>query len=271
MTYNVPVVRPGWPTQPPPQPGAPPGPQQAPGWVGYTYPAAPPPLTRATHRLTHSKLLSALLGGLAGVVVIMVAASLIAKTPAPAACVSLVCFVHPPVGGAVENGTLYSNPEFKFTARILSLGGIAPSTTTTSSGFQLTYNIRGQTYGVLSVEGLEANGETAEQIVDAEVDKVANGAKLAYVVPGAMIGYQPGYGATYDFSPNSGNGTGNVDRVIVLASIRNGVAIVAVASGPKVQFSASFPNGQLSIADSAIAAFADPILNTVLWPGQAPY
>lgn len=266
MTYNVPVVRPAWPTQPPP-----PGPQQPQDWVGYTYPAAPPPLTRATHRLTHSRLLSALLGGLAGVVVIMVAASLIAKTPAPAPCVSLVCFVHPPVGGAVENGTPYSNPEFKFTARILSLSGITPGTSTTNSGFQLTYNVNGQSLGVLSVEGMEANGQTAEQIVEAQINKAANGAQLAYVIPDSMIGYQPGYGAAYNFSPNSGNGTGNVDRVIILASIRNGIAIVAVASGPKVQFSQSFPNGQLSIADSAVAAFADPVLNSVLWPGQAPF
>ena len=265
MTSNVPVVRPAWPTQP-----VPPGPQQQQG-AGYTYPAAPPPLARATHRFSHSKLISALLGGIAGVVVIMVATSLIAKTPATAPCVSLVCFVHPPVGGAVENGTPYSNPEFKFTARILSISGIAPGTSTTNSGFQLTYNVHGEAFGVLSLEGLDANGQTAEQIVESETNKVANGAKLAYVIPGAMIGYQPGYGAAYDFSPNSGNGTGNVDRVIVLASIRNGIAIVAVASGPKVQYSGSFPNGQLSIADSAIAPFADPILNTVLWPGQPPF
>jgi hypothetical protein len=38
-----------------------------------------------------------------------------------------------------------------------------------------------------------------------------------------------------------------------------------------VQFTQSIPDGQFSIADSLSAALADPILNTVLWPGQPPF
>jgi hypothetical protein len=133
----------------------------------------------------------------------------------------------------------------------------------------LTYNADGRFLGELSIGGMTDNGLSAEQIVDSEITKIANGAQLAYVIPGSMIGYDPGFGAAYNFTPNTGDGKGDVDRVIILASVRNGVAIVSVASGPKVQFSYSFPDNQLSIADSIVAALGDPVLNSVLWPGQS--
>lgn len=261
MTYNVPVVRAGWPTQPTPAAT----PTQ--GWPSYSYPAAAAPAA-ATHRLSHSRLLSALLGGLAGVVVVITVLSLVVKSSPPAACDSLVCLVRAPIGPPVENGTLYSNPTEKFTARILSIGGVTPSVSTTGGNLTLTYVVDGQSVGVLSIAGMADNAQTAEQIVDDEINKIANGAQLAYVIPGSMIGYQPGYGAAYNFTPQSGDGKAVTDRVIVLASVRDGVAIVSVASGPKVQFTSSFPDGQLSIADSVVAAVGDPILNSVLWPGQ---
>ena len=262
MTYNVPVVRPGWPTQP--SSGAPP-PQ---GWQGYSYPAAPAPHASTTHRLSHSRLLSALLGGLAGAVLVITVLSLVVKSSPPAPCVSLVCLVRPPIGPPVENGTLYSNPTVKFTARILSIGGVTPSISTTKGTLTLSYDADGTSLGVLSLAGMVDNGLTAEQIVNDEINKIANGAQLAYVIPGSMIGYQPGFGAAYNFTPDTGAGKTATDRVIVLASVRDGVAIVSVASGPKVQFSSTFPDGQLSIADSIVAALGDPVLNSVVWPGQ---
>ncbi|HVA07290.1 MAG TPA: hypothetical protein VNG12_11175, partial [Acidimicrobiales bacterium] len=147
-------------------------------------------------------------------VVVIAGVSLVAKSSPPAPCVSLVCFVRPPIGPPVENGTLYTNPDFKFTARILSISGISPSVSTTSGDLTLTYDIRGQSFGVLSLGGMSDNGLAAEQIVDSEINKIANGAQLAYVIPDSMIGYQPGYGAAYDFTPNTGNGKAQTDRVI---------------------------------------------------------
>src|ERR1700726_1732215 len=113
MNAHVPVVRPGWPTGRP-TPG--PGPQS---WPAYSYPAAAPPNVAATHRFSHRHVLSGLFGGLAGLVVILIIVSLVAKSAPAGNCQGLTCSVHPPIGPPVEIGQLYTNQQFKFTARVI--------------------------------------------------------------------------------------------------------------------------------------------------------
>jgi hypothetical protein len=267
MNAHVPVVRPGWPTG---QPGATPGGQS---WPAYSYPAAAPPRVAATSRLSHRHLLSGLLGGLAGLAVILIIVSLVAKSAPPANCQGLTCSAHPPIGVPVETGQLYTNPKFGFTARVIESPqlGIAPTVSTANGSLTLSYSAGSTALGQLQLAGMSANGKTPEQIVESLINQIANGAQLSYVIPGSMIGYQLGFGAAYNFSPNSGNGQAGTDRIIVMASIKNGVAIVAVAAGPLVKFGQG--QGQLnvghpSIADSVVALGGDPVVNSVNWPGQ---
>ena len=87
-----------------------------------------------------------------------------------------------------------------------------------------------------------------------------------------MIGYQPGFGAAYNFSSNSSDGQTSTLRVIVLASIRDNIAVVAVCAGPLQPFgeaSGQYNDGHPSIADLEIAQAGDPIVDSVLWPGQS--
>ncbi len=262
---SVPVVRPGWPTQPP---SVPPRPDS--GWPGYGYPHATGARVRAASRLSHRHVLSGLMGGLAGIVVVLIVVSLLAKTASPTGCTGLTCEIRPASGPPVENGALYKNPQFGFTARILTQG-LPTSVSTANGDLAITFNGNNGLQGVLQLGAEAAGGQTAEQIVDSEINKIANGAQLAYVIPGSMIGYQPGYGAAYNFDSTSSNGQSATLRVIVLAAIRNNIAVVSVCAGPLQPFGQGQgqPNdGHPSIANLIIAQAGDPVINSVLWPGQ---
>jgi hypothetical protein len=268
MNAHVPVVRPGWPTG---QPAQGPGPQV---WPAYSYPAATPQRVAAASRFSHRHVLPALFGGLAGLVVILIIVSLVAKSAPAGNCVGLTCSTRPPIGPPVEIGQLYTNPQFKFTAREIEspLLGIAPTATISNGNLLLSYSSGGNSLGQLEIGGVNVKGRTPEQIVDAVISQIANGAQLAYVIPGAMIGYQLGFGAAYNFSPDTGDGQSGTDRIIVFAAIKNGIGVVAIAAGPMVQFGDG--KGQLndnhpSIADSVVALGADPVVDSVLWPGES--
>jgi hypothetical protein len=216
-----------------------------------------------------------LIGGLAGIAAVFILISVVAPPAPPGNCQTLVCQIQPPTGAPVENGALYTDSHFGYTARIIddASSGVSSSTSTASGVLTINYSISGTPVGYLELQGItDKNSQTAEQIVDSEISQNASGAQLAYVIPGAMIGYQPGYGAAYDYTPNSGNGQSQTQRVIVLASVHNGLAILSIAVGRKVVFGTG--NGQLnpddhvSIADSIVALVGDPVLNSVLWPGQ---
>ncbi len=210
------------------------------------------------------------MGGLAGVVVVLIVVSLIAQPSAPVGCTGLTCEIRPSSGPPVVNGPLYTNPKFGFTARELSVG-ISTSVSTANDDLTITFNTSTGSLGQLQLEGQAADGQTAEQIVDAEINKIANGAELAYAIPGAMIGYQPGFGAAYNFTATSSDGQSVTLRVIVMAAIRDNIAVISVCYGPLVQFGdgPGQPNdNHPSIADLLIAQPGDPIIDSVLWPGQ---
>ncbi|MGO9343023.1 MAG: hypothetical protein ACLP6E_10960 [Acidimicrobiales bacterium] len=262
---SVPVARPGWPTQPPSQP------RLEQGWPGYSYPHASGARVRAASRLSHRHVLAGLMGGLAGVVVVLIVISLLAQPSAPVGCTGLTCEIRPSSGPPVENGSLYTNPKFGFTARVLS-GGLSTSVSTADDELTITFNANGGSLGQLQLAGQAADGQTAEQIVNAEINKIANGAELAYTIPGSMIGYQPGFGAAYNFDSTSSDGQSQTLRVIVMAAVRDNVAVVSVCFGALIQFGdgPGQPNdNHPSIADLLIAQTGDPILDSVLWPGQA--
>jgi hypothetical protein len=209
------------------------------------------------------------MGGLAGIVVILIVVSLLSQPSAPVGCTGLTCEIRPASGPPVQNGTLYTNTRFGFTARILT-EGLPTSTSTANNELTITFNGTGL-QGELQLGAQAAGGQTAEQIVNTVINKIANGAELAYTIPGSMIGYQPGFGAAYNFSSNSSDGQTITLRVIVLASIRDNIAVVSVCAGPLVPFGdgpGQYNDDHPSIADLEIAQAGDPIINSVLWPGQ---
>jgi hypothetical protein len=55
-----------------------------------------------------------------------------------------------------------------------------------------------------------------------------------YVVPGASLGYTPGYGEAFQVTPSSADGNPVRFEVTIICAIRDGYAICAYAVGPQV-------------------------------------
>ena len=103
------------------------------------------------------------------------------------------------------------------------------------------------------------------------VAQAAPGAQLIYQVPGAMLGYEPGFGQAYDVQAASSSGSTTTVRMIVIAAVKNGVAVVAIAVGPRLDpVGPSSPewDGHPSPADVAIAYQVDSVINTITFSGQ---
>jgi hypothetical protein len=53
-----------------------------------------------------------------------------------------------------------------------------------------------------------------------------------YQIPDARVGYQNGFGEFTTYDPQSGSGPYNRRRAMVIAAVKNGLALVAEANGP---------------------------------------
>jgi RsiW-degrading membrane proteinase PrsW (M82 family) len=271
--------------------------ESEPGWptleVGATssewsgYPLAAASVTRA-HRSHHAYLLGIFLCGLLAITVALV---LTAVTKAPdktpvQRCHNGLC---PGTVGAVGyTGALEGPPAqvFKssdgrfsvalFTSGLYPTPALGPtnsglvsliyknSTARASNG---TVNLAGGEVQVADVSGLSA-GATAQQIVDAIVSKNASSASLAYPLPDALVGDTPGYGAVYTDNINSSSGTQVTYRIVVMAAIRNGVAIAVWLEGPDDTSFPSLPfldHPSFIDLDIAIGGVIDLMVNSIQW------
>ena len=87
-----------------------------------------------------------------------------------------------------------------------------------------------------------------------------------YVMPGASLGYTPGYGEAFQVTPSSADGNPVSFEVTIICAIRDGYAICAYAVGPQVSLGHLVTHP--TEARLALALWADPDLNGVRWKGQ---
>ena len=248
------------PPPPPPPPAAPPPPP--PASVTMPYPVAP--TTAVPRRLSHHKLLYILGAGLGAVGVLLAVVAIVVK-PGPGNC-GLACY-RPPVGPPLQSGHPYTSSQLGFALTWYDVPGatIAPK----SEADRLTLDFGDD--GLVQFRGMPVSGQTAQQIVEKWVNDHLPDAQQVYVVPNASVGYQIGYGAAYDIAPQGGSSSGNGTRVIAMASVKGNLAVLTVVLGGYHKY--SFENGGLndghpSPADTLIAMFVDPFVNTVRWPGD---
>jgi hypothetical protein len=213
-----------------------------------------------------------LLGGLIVVSLVLLLIAVVVPPGPPPHCGPLKC-QGPPVrrpgatqsetaGTPVENGTRYANSQ-GFSLAYQKLSG-DPSAATSPNGITLTFRL-----GQFEVLGEPAAGTTAQGIVQGIVSQVAPGAQPAYQVPGAMIGYQPGYGEAFDVQSSSTSGSTTTTRLIVIGAVQNNFGIAVIAVGPllnPVTPNSSFWNGHPSPANLGVAYFTDAILNSIQFP-----
>lgn len=248
------------PPPPPPPPSAPPPPPPAPAAMPYRV----APTTAVPRRLSHHKLIYLLAAGLGAVGVLLAAVAIIVK-PGPGNC-GLTCY-RPPTGPPVQAGHQYTSSQLGFSLTWYDIPG--ETITPKSEADRLTLDF-GQD-GLIQFRGVPLNGQSPQQIVDAWVSAHLPDAQQSYVLPNASVGYQLGYGAAYDVAPQGGSSSGNGTRVIVAAAVKRNLAVLTVVLGGYQKYSfedGGLNDGHPSAADSLIAMFADPFVNTVLWPGD---
>jgi RsiW-degrading membrane proteinase PrsW (M82 family) len=254
-----------WPTAPPGSPG-----------LKIGFPGAHE-LASPTHRVSHRAKVVLLVGTLGLLTVTLIIVALLA-TPGPApACSPLTC-QGPPIGhpgeqqGAAassENaGVLYKNAS-GFTLRYPS----QPQVHTDSGGIDLTYDYVNGGASSLDVVGGPAQGATSETAVQSVAASNFPDTQPTYELPDPWVGYQPAYGAAYSVQPASADGSTQTDQVVVIASVKDGFAIVVLEEGallPRVTANSMYFNGHPSPARVNMAyGFGDFIVNRIRFPTRS--
>ena len=134
------------------------------------------------------------------------------------------------------------------------------------NGVELKY-IAGDT-GTLALFGEPAAGRTPTQIVQQLVSSDYDGAAVAYEIPNASIGYQPGYGVVADVPVQGRWRNESRQRVIVIAAVKRDYALIAVAAGPYHEFSPDYGNGHPSAANVEVAMDMGKYVNSFRWSGD---
>lgn len=113
-----------------------------------------------------------------------------------------------------------------------------------------------------------AQGRSAQQIAEAIQQKQLPDATLVYPLPGAELGYNPGYGAVYDATVQSTSGQALHVRMVVEVAIKKDLAVEFWEIGPFAQTTPkdSFPNP----ADTPIVYVTEALPNSLVFPGDPP-
>ena len=182
-------------------------------------------------------------------------------------------YVCPPDCGRPPTGfPVAVNPRFTAPGGEFSVSYPAPG-----AAYDVTTDDRGVTAvwtagdgGTMRLAGRPAEGRTASDIARALVNSVFPDARMVYELPNATVGYQPGYGAAYDFRPLAASSKADMLRVIVVVAVKNDFALIAIAGGPFREFTASFGPGPPSPANLQIAQDMGKYVNSFSWRGDLP-
>ena len=174
---------------------------------------------------------------------------------------------HPPSGTAVKTNPRFTAADGGFTVAYPAPGS-AYEVTLADDGVTARY-VAGDG-GVLRLWSLPASGRTAREVVTEVLDRSYRNARRSYEIPNAMVGYQPGYGVVADLWPQGADTRYQHFRVILLAAVKNDLALIAGAIGPYRQFSPSVGPGRPSGANLELAMDMGHYVNSFSWRGDPP-
>ena len=176
----------------------------------------------------------------------------------------------PPDCGRPPNAVPVANlPRFVAPGGAFSVNYPAPNAsyqvTTRDDG--VTAKLTAGDGGVLRLFSQPADGRVARQVVRQLIDKQYPNAEIAYELPNAHVGYQLGYGVVADFQP-TGVSTNYQLRVIIMAAVKDDLALIAVAEGPFRRFTPDFGPGPPSGANLEIAMDMAKYVESFSWKGD---
>jgi hypothetical protein len=208
-----------------------------------------------------------MIGGVSAAVIAVVLVAILIK-PAPAAYVCPPECGVPSMGKPVETNPRYSGDNGAFSVAYPGEGTAYEVTFDPRgiNGVQLKY-VGGDT-GMLIFFGEPGRNRTPEQVVQEVLKAKYPSATIAYEIPNASVGYEPGYGVIADVYPRDTSSTFNRLRVIVMAAIRHDYALIAAASGPYHEFSPDYGPGHPSGANLEVAMDMGKYVNSFKWNGD---
>lgn len=172
----------------------------------------------------------------------------------------------PPNALPVANSPRFESPEGQFS---VDHPPAAPPYEVTTAADGVTARWTGGDGGVLRLFSQPAQGRVARRVVDQLLTGQYPGATVAYTLPNAMVGYQLGFGVVADLQ-KPGVAAKYDLRVIVLAAVKNDLALIAVAEGPFRRFSPDFGPGPPSGANLEIAMDLGKYVDSFRWKGDPP-
>jgi hypothetical protein len=172
----------------------------------------------------------------------------------------------PPNAVAVANLPKFTSPGGRFSVSYPPPSEIYEVTTQPNG---VTARLTAGDGGVLRLVSQPAQGRVARQVVKQLIEKRYPNADIAYELPNTTVGYQLGYGVVADFLP-PGISTRYELRVIIMAAVKNDLALIAVAEGPFRRFSQDFGPGPPSAANLEIAMDMAKYVESFKWNGEPP-
>lgn len=173
----------------------------------------------------------------------------------------------PPTSDPVATNPRFTAPDGAFSVNYPA-SGAAYRITTADDG--VTADFLAGDGGTMQLIGKPAGGRTPKDIATALVEDTYPDADLDYEIPNAMVGYQSGYGMVLDSWPQNVTGDYMRMRVVILAAVKNDLALIAVATGPYHEYGPDFGPGIPSGANMDLALDMGKYVNSFRWRGDPP-
>lgn len=122
--------------------------------------------------------------------------------------------------------------------------------------------------GVMQLFSQPANGRSAQDVTRSVIKRAYPDATVAYEIPNAMVGYEPGYGEIADDWPQKSGATYSRVRILVMTAVKNDLALIAFATGPYHAFGPDFGPGPPSGTNLQIAQDMGKYVNSFRWNGD---
>ena len=171
----------------------------------------------------------------------------------------------PPIGQPVQINPVFTAADGSFS---VSYPGEGSAYTATFDPNGVFLDLHAGDGGTLHLFGEPAAGRTPRQIADDVVRRTHRDAKIAYEIPNAVVGYQPGYGVVADVYKATTAGDTSRLRVLVMVAVKNGLALITAATGPYHEFSQDFGSGHPSGANFFLALDMGKYVNSFTWRGD---
>ena len=234
-------------------------------FVGYALPAGmyvAPEVRRPPPRRT----IGLWMAGIVAVALILVGVALTVTKKVPRYMCPPECGA-PPMGTPVTGLPRFTAADGSFSVSYPTAGSAYEVST---QGNGVTAKFTGGDTGVLQLFSEPARGRDPQTIARDLLKQKFPDAKIAYEIPNAMVGYQPGYGEVADTWPQGTSNSYIRLRTVLLVAVKNDLALVAGAVGPYHAFGPDFGPGLPSGANLQIAQDMGKYVNSFTWQGDPP-